>query len=78
MNTKRLIKINMIKSIKLKLSQIIMQVTACKSCQMSSYTGEKGHGVWNSGAQWSQDDVVDGKEIELSTQIKLVRYGVAR
>ena len=41
-------------------------------------TGEKGHGVWNSGAQWSQDDVVNGKEIELSTQIKLVRYGVAR
>ena len=61
------------------MSQIIKQVTACKPSQMLLLcTGEKGHGVWNSGAQWSQDDVVNGKEIELSTQIKLVRYGVAR
>lgn len=39
---------------------------------------EKMHGVWNSGAQWNQNEVVNSKEIELSTQIKLIRYGVAR
>ena len=41
------------------------------------FVGEKSHGVWNSGAQWDQE-VVNSKEITLSTEIKLVRYGVAR
>jgi len=42
------------------------------------FIDEKKHGVWSSGAQWNQNGVTDSKEIELSTQIKLVRYGAAR
>lgn len=39
---------------------------------------EENHGVWNSGARWNQNGVDSSKEIQLLTQIKLVRYGVAR
>lgn len=46
--------------------------------QRALFLGEKKHGVWSSGARWNQNRVEDSKEIELSTQIKLVRYGVAR
>lgn len=42
------------------------------------HAGEENHGVWNSGARWNQNGVVSSKEIQLLTQIKLVRYGVAR
>ena len=42
------------------------------------HADEENHGVWNSGARWSGEEVEGDKEIELSTQIKLVRYGVAR
>ena len=44
----------------------------------SIYIGERQHGVWSSGARWDQNGIENGKEIELSTQIKLARHGVAR
>lgn len=47
-------------------------------CIQIVHSDEKNHGVWNSGARWDQTEVESSKEIELSTQIKLVRYGVAR
>ena len=45
---------------------------------LTVHADEENHGVWNSGARWSGEEVEGDKEIELSTQIKLVRYGVAR